>query len=523
MQASRLSVPAGAAPHTFEGMSCGSVFTDPKSIEGRSLDEMDGEGLRRAGRSVTGCIWEDCRLPDPAEMVTKSALDDGAREMNPAMQNINEGLVRLSRLIVIPEMLLSQYTDKSRCFMGLMAPIGRAWMTADEKLFLWDFKGSRDVAMWASDESFGPIIDVQLVRPKKGIFVEAIKWLIVVVTPVEIRILGTQFEQNGDLVLHDTKLVFGTDQVSMVSTVGTDDGRIFCGGADGHVYELEYEAEEGWFTRRCRKVNRTGSVLARLAPTFLKTSSSGRSPNAIVSLKYDGTRHALWTLTDGGQMDMFVLSGDGWAHMTTLHFNADEMHRQHPGLLKSSIGERLVGIHPISRDESIGIVLLAVTSSGLRLYYGIGSPSNMSDIRLVGMKAPQPFGDLKSASTAGSRASKFNLPFLAAAASMANAHASYHRSGMFVAAGALSDDEDILSVRSIRFNDSAESSSEWRLEGRVWEVAEAIDEGSLMLPVPGADRMSNWWADLVQGHRVLPRQLLCLTNAGMGMHYLFGY
>lgn len=511
MQASR-TVPEAAVS---SGQACGTILGDPGVISGRSVDELEGEGLRRAGRSVTGCIWEDCRLPDPLDIVTKAASSDNSliTELNPGLQTIHEGLLKLSRLIVIPEMLISQYSDRSRCFMGLMAEIGRAWMTVDERLFLWDFKGARDVASWTGDLASGPIIDVQLVRPRPGVFVEAISWLLVVVTPVDLHVLGVQIcPKNGDLLLHDTQLVFGSDQVNMLSTVGTAGGRIFCGGQDGHVYELEYEAEEGWFTRRCRKTCLTGSVLARLAPTFLRGSSA--SSNAIISLRYDSSRELVWALTDSGQIDCYsLLGGSGWAHQASLRFSPEEVRHLQPALTNSTIGDRLSAIHVLSSSESSHLALLAVTSTGFRLYYG----GTVPHLKLAGVRAPQPITDLRSCTGASGRktGSMANMTFLAA--SMASVHASFHRAGVFAAAGALSDDEDILTIRSARFPAgnaaSGEASSEWRLEGKVWDMAEAPSTNAITLAF-GDDRMSNWWADLVQGHRLLPRQFLFLTNAG---------
>jgi nuclear pore complex protein Nup155 len=460
-------------------------------------------------------------LPDPADLISaQGGLDEHVPEVNPALQAINEGLVKLARLIVIPEMLLSQYSDKSRCFMGLLAGIGRAWMTVDERLYLWDFKGVRDVTVWAGEEASGPIIDVKLVRPRTGVFVDAIKWLLVIVTPVEIRLLGVQLDSgSGDLTLHDTKLIFGSDQVNMLSTAASSDGRIFCGGQDGHIYELEYEAEEGWFTRRCRKVNRTGSVLARLAPTFLRPSGQllGGSPSAaVVALKYDASREYLWSLTEGGQVSLFSTApgSHGWSPVNSFVFHPEEIHRLYPSLARSAIGDRLVDIHPVSREESRRLSLVGVTVSGLRLYYGSNGADRPYELGLVGLRAPQPLHDLK---TSG-KSVKFNLTFLAA--SMANVHSSYQQVGLYAAAGALSDAEDILIVRSAKpsaggsAGQQLEASSEWRLDGKVWDISEAPLGSWSPAAGPSVESSSRWWDELVRSHLVLPRQLFCLTNAG---------
>ena len=46
-----------------------------------------------------------------------------------------------------------------------------------------------------------------------------------------------------------------SDNVSMCSTACTPDGRIFLGGADGHLYEVLYNTGSGWRQKRCTKVS----------------------------------------------------------------------------------------------------------------------------------------------------------------------------------------------------------------------------------------------------------------------------
>jgi len=61
-----------------------------------------------------------------------------------------------------------------------------------------------------------------------------------------------------------------SDNVHMLRVAGTQNGRIFLCGRDGCLYELAYQAEDGWFSRKCRKVNHSQSPLSSLVPTFLR-------------------------------------------------------------------------------------------------------------------------------------------------------------------------------------------------------------------------------------------------------------
>lgn len=66
-----------------------------------------------------------------------------------------------------------------------------------------------------------------------------------------------------------------SDNVAMLCVEGTPGGRIFLGGKDGALYELTYQAREGWFSKRCRLVNHSVSHLSFLIPSFLSFSEEG--------------------------------------------------------------------------------------------------------------------------------------------------------------------------------------------------------------------------------------------------------
>ena len=66
-----------------------------------------------------------------------------------------------------------------------------------------------------------------------------------------------------------------TDNVGMLDIQGTPEGRIFLGGKDGYLYEVVYQAEDGWFSRKCKKINHSISMLSFLVPSFLSFSEEG--------------------------------------------------------------------------------------------------------------------------------------------------------------------------------------------------------------------------------------------------------
>lgn len=72
----------------------------------------------------------------------------------------------------------------------------------------------------------------------------------------------------------DPLFAIPTDNTYIVSITSTDLGRIFMAGKDGCLYEMAYQAEAGWLTQRCRKINHSKSSLSFLIPSVLQFSFS---------------------------------------------------------------------------------------------------------------------------------------------------------------------------------------------------------------------------------------------------------
>lgn len=117
-----------------------------------------------------------------------------------------------------------------------------------------------------------------------------------------------------------------SDSVTMTCVASTPGGRVFLGGADGHVHELLYSAGDSWRQRRCSKVGGQAAALSftthththrlpsspsgfepltqvcltgglrQMLPPFLPALLFGQ-PQAVVQLEVDAQRNALYALS----------------------------------------------------------------------------------------------------------------------------------------------------------------------------------------------------------------------------------
>lgn len=155
-------------------------------------------------------------------------------------------------------------------------------------------------------------------KPKAGVFVTDVKYLLVITTPVEIVILGVTF---GDTTVSLTSsspydemqlmnkpiFILNTDNVAITTVTGTEDSRIFLGGRDGSLYEISYQNEPSWFGKRCKKINHSQSVVSYIVPGFLKIFAEDDS---IAKIVVDSSRHLLYALTEKGAIEAWHIGTD---------------------------------------------------------------------------------------------------------------------------------------------------------------------------------------------------------------------
>lgn len=137
-----------------------------------------------------------------------------------------------------------------------------------------------------------------------GIFDSKVEYLLVIATPVDVHLLGLGSGSGSTPhTLYITNMSVPSDNVAMRTIVGTEDGRIFMNGNDGRLWEINYQAEEGWFSKKCYKTEVLGSALSYFKPTFSYLSSN---PDPIVKIVFDETRQVMYGLTEKSNIEVIA-------------------------------------------------------------------------------------------------------------------------------------------------------------------------------------------------------------------------
>lgn len=292
---------------------------------------------------------------------------------SPNMPNVLETVSSFK----LPDFLLRQIESAEfNCAMGLLPEIERVWMAIDNRLFLWSYNDSQNSDFYSYEGMEDKIIMVGLVKPKKGSVDSKIQWLLVLVSTIEIRMVGVILNESNEISLYRTNMSVFTDNILMVCMEGLESGQVFLGGSDGNLYELQYEKEEAWFKRQCQLKNHTRSIISMFVPTFIGGMYSG---DPICQICVDEKRRLLYTLSKNSEIRVFTLNprGDSSLGYDVSYYGSkkilDEIRklRNFPSV-RYDRAMQAISLHVIDEvpsRSSKNVSLMVVTSGGYRVFF----------------------------------------------------------------------------------------------------------------------------------------------------------
>ncbi|KAH3682893.1 hypothetical protein WICPIJ_006149 [Wickerhamomyces pijperi] len=340
-----------------------------------------------------------------------------------------------TEVIPIPDEILMEYNqgqDITRN-MGIFAEIGKAWVSIDNKLILWNFRsGSASSsgnatagnATDAGDSSANSnvntnsscdfqtfediqqtILKVQLVKPTANTFTESINYLLLISTVSDIHILAVSFDpQTNELELYNTDMSVSTVGLTVDQFISHEKtGKVFFTGLnDGlNIWELQYSNKKS-----SGKVCLTRSTVSNLIPgssyinSMMGYFGDETHSESVKQLLIDQSRSLLYTLSNTSVIRMYrIMVNDS---TTTLSeptiFNTNQLLTYaKTSVAKSSplFGKKylpIVSLSVIPRHENEDLYLIAITCGGLRVYLGNNGGSFYdrvsSSLRVQALKFP---------------------------------------------------------------------------------------------------------------------------------------
>ncbi|XP_043495408.1 nuclear pore complex protein Nup155 isoform X2 [Polistes fuscatus] len=484
-----------------------------------SLTEMEPlkihlDALEMAGKMVDKHITADSNFPSLINLMrcniqggpTVSGLDDhdypslNGSSIN--LTNINQ--MKIHSKIPLPSEVMEHFGHmQCHCMMGLFTEISKAWLTIDSDIYVWSYENEADVAYF--DGLNETIISVGLTKPKPGIFQGYVKYLLILTTTVEITILAVILNENDNDKSIEMQLVpepiftVSTDGIGITTIANTNNGRIFLGGRDGSLFEICYQAESSWFSKRCKKVNHSEGPLSFVIPSFVTMALS--EEEAIIQISIDDSRNILYTLGDKGTITVWDIDNGGASKVTSFSQSSLVQNTVHVvKTLDSNNFRPLVSISAITESESIHLNLVVVAATGTRFYFCCTPPSNPSSrpqgLQLIHVRLPPGY----AANAPVTRPKKVQM-------------AHYRKGTLILVCGGDTESAWCLSNDAYPFtNYLAETQSILPLDSPVWAMAEIIGESAMHM-----EKLSTTQGEpplLVRQHMEPPRKFIFLTTQG---------
>ncbi|KAH3671304.1 hypothetical protein OGAPHI_000527 [Ogataea philodendri] len=340
-------------------------------------------------QSIQSAIEKDNNTPPLSEVLTKYAIDNYNYKPNESLGPFSR--FEKSSIYNIPDQIFQEYHSLD-CItnMGLLNELQRAWLTIDNKLIIWNYKASsHESEYFTIDELKNTILTVKLIKPKPGVFVNSVNYLLLVSTSMDIHILAVEYTPEN-LTISDTKMSVPTHGliVNKFITFDQTNDIFFTGIGDGeNVWRLSYSNTDEWFQRNCYKECLTKSGLSSVVPNYnvfqklpglgLLGQETDSKIETIVQLEIDSSRRILYTLSSKSTIRAYRLKvSDGKVELgasvvkkpyNVLKDLATTTFNLQSTLLKKNEFE-IVNIFPITKNESDNLFLVAVTNTGCRLY-----------------------------------------------------------------------------------------------------------------------------------------------------------
>lgn len=194
---------------------------------------------------------------------------------------------------------------------GVLPEVQRLWRSFDARLLLWPYLEGPGAEVVEYRGVTQDIVGVMVARPKD--FVVGVDYFLVIATLVEVSLHSLCFAPGGRLLPPArTQHSVATDDV-VVSAMASDakTGRIFLGGVDGCIHELQYFDDEGGLLgrpRKCRKTTINWNLQSRL-PTLLRKASEALfgCAEGVAQLLVDSDRGFLFSLSSASSITVFHL------------------------------------------------------------------------------------------------------------------------------------------------------------------------------------------------------------------------
>ncbi|KDN50361.1 nucleoporin-domain-containing protein [Tilletiaria anomala UBC 951] len=388
----------------------GSTLTATCSPSGRAIEDSFFKPLDQGATTIRKFLQEDSLWPDLTDHLAASPQAYKLQLVAPW------SVLSKRRIVNLPDALVEASASAHvHAEQGLFPEIQRAWIVIDNTLHLWNYLEGSKSSIETYDHPESAIRSVALVKPRAGVFIASVQHVLVIATDSSISLLCLAFDtskaqgSSPEIALYVPEMKADTGGVLLSDVSGTSSGRIFCRGSDQCLYELVYQAQDGWFKNKCYLNNLTSTWIDRM-PALLQ----GKQKESIDFLLVDDRRNVIYTLHNRREISVYHLLTKDSSQAPKFVARAKDICRlanfqcPNTGMLNAN-DFQITWLGTTTEKESKGVHLVAMTSNGVRLYfshirrgYGYGSWSTTTNsipngLDLIYTRPSPPKGQMQTA------------------------------------------------------------------------------------------------------------------------------
>ena len=220
-----------------------------------------------------------------------------------------------------------------------------------------------------------PIVAAAVSRPKD--FIVEADYFLILATSLEISLHALRFAPGSDRLLAPMRTQYAVASDDVLTTALTSDvssGRIFLGGNDGCIHELQYSQDESSWLRRprkCRKVAISWNLQSQLPAALQRicTAVFGQS-EAVVQLATEASRGYLIALSSLSNISVF--------HVPQSQRNAQGRLEERPVIQLCSISQSAIASEVGRIKARLFPGLLAMGSRGLTTFGAVAAATGLA-------------------------------------------------------------------------------------------------------------------------------------------------
>ncbi|KAG7195159.1 uncharacterized protein KQ657_003683 [Scheffersomyces spartinae] len=357
----------------------------------------------------------------PSDIYSDEHINKSGAGLDHYFFDYEKGLGELSRFekikqLDLPNKFFEEY-NSTECItkIGMFPEISRAWIIVDNKLTLWNYKlpqssFNESAQFFTIDQLKHSILTAKLVKPREGVFVKEVNYLLIISTVTDIHIFLIEYnESTNSLEVFNPNLSVSTQGliVNKFAVHLKTNEIYFSGEGNGvNVWRLEYTNKSSFIKNKCDKTCLTKSGISSVLPIskisgfdfFSTDSSSNTNTNNnntnkpenqkvqefISQLVVDSERDVLYTLSNKSCIRAYKLSKGQEQFTQHSHISPSEIFKAIASLfvnsqnIKAFLKFRIMTITTVSAEESSNVQLVAVTNYGFRIFFKLGSSASFS-------------------------------------------------------------------------------------------------------------------------------------------------